>query len=106
MQGYDITPILHDSNKIIRECCFIENDEEVGPLMSRLRHLVTSEYKLTIYEDEPKFGDIYNRKNDPDELTNLWTDNSFKEKRFELINRLLHENLKAQTRLPKRIAGT
>ncbi|MFW9951395.1 MAG: sulfatase, partial [Candidatus Thorarchaeota archaeon] len=30
MQGYDITPILQDSKTKLRECCFIENDEEIG----------------------------------------------------------------------------
>ncbi len=106
MQGYDISPILQNPNKEIRDCCFIENDEEVGPLNSRLRHLITKEYKLTIYEGGVSFGDIYGRKDDPDELHNLWFEENFEQTRFELVNRLLHENLKAQTRLPKRIAGT
>ncbi|NHJ24928.1 MAG: DUF4976 domain-containing protein, partial [Candidatus Lokiarchaeota archaeon] len=73
---------------------------------SRLRHLITKDYKLTIYNGEVSFGDIYDRKDDPDELHNLWFEENFKQTRFELVNRLLHENLKAQTRLPKRIAGT
>ena len=106
MQGYDLTPILKNPEKKIRECCFIENDEEIGPLKSRLRHLITEDYKLTIYEDIVGFGDIFDRKNDPDELNNLWYNKEFKEKRFELIDKLLHENLKAQSYYPNRIAGT
>jgi arylsulfatase A-like enzyme len=106
MQGYDITPILKDPKTKVREYCFIENDEEIGPLNSRLRHLITEEYKLTVYEGEPNFGDIYNRLNDPDELHNLWFEPEFKGKRFKLVSQLLHENLKAQSRFPKRIAGT
>lgn len=106
MQGFDITPVLKDPNVKIRDCCFVENDEEIGPLKSRIRHLITEDYKLTIYESKPGFGDIYDRKNDPHELNNLWNDKNFREKRFELVDKLLHENLKAQTRLPKRIAGS
>jgi len=106
MQGYDISPILGDPRKKVRDCVFIENDEDIGTLKSRLRHLVTEQYKLTVYESEPDFGDIYDRKNDPHELTNLWYDEGFKEKRFELVNKLLNESLRAQTRWPKRIAGT
>jgi arylsulfatase A-like enzyme len=106
MQGYDMTPVLRNPKEEIRDCCFIENDEEIGPLKSRIRHLITEDYKLTVYEEIPNFGDIYDRKNDPDELNNLWNDPNFKEKRFELVNKLLHENLKVQTRYPKRIAGT
>jgi len=106
MQGYDISPILKDPQKKVRDCVFIENDEDVGTLKSRLRHLVTEQFKLTIYESEPDFGDIYDRENDPHELNNLWYNEGFKEKRFELVNRLLNESLRAQTRWPKRIAGT
>jgi arylsulfatase A-like enzyme len=106
MQGVDITPILKYPEEKIRDCCLIENDEEIGPLTSRLRHLITEDYKLTIYEGMDNFGDIYDRKNDPDELNNLWYNDNFKEKRFELVNKLLQENLKAQSRFPKRIAGT
>ena len=106
MQGYDITSILKNPEQKSRNCCFIENDEEIGPLKSRLRHLITDQYKLTIYESMQGYGDMYDRKNDPDELNNLWYNEDFKEKRFELVDTLLHENLRAQTYFPKRIAGT
>ncbi|MHA1491070.1 MAG: sulfatase family protein [Promethearchaeota archaeon] len=106
MQGYDITPILKDPNQKIRDCCLIENDEEVGTLNARLRTLITEDYKLTIYEGLSDFGDIFDRKNDPNELNNLWYDMDFKDKRFELVNKLLQENIKAQSKYPKRIAGT
>ncbi|MFW9873174.1 MAG: sulfatase [Candidatus Thorarchaeota archaeon] len=106
MQGFDITPTLENPETKIRDCCFIENDEEIGLLKSRLRHLITEEYKLTVYENLPGYGDIYSRKNDPDELNNLWYNKEFKGKRFELVDKLLHEYLKAQSYYPKRIAGT
>ncbi|MFX0075713.1 MAG: sulfatase, partial [Candidatus Hermodarchaeota archaeon] len=106
MQGFDISPILENPNVRIRDCVLIENDEEIGPLESRLRHLITEEYKLTVYEGVEDFGDIYDRKNDPNELHNLWNDINFREIRFNLVNKLLHENLKAQTKNPKRIAAT
>ncbi|MFX1411025.1 MAG: sulfatase [Promethearchaeota archaeon] len=106
MQGFDITPILENPNIKIRDSIFVENDEEIGLLEARLRHLITENYKLTIYERMSDFGDIYNRKNDPNELNNLWFNESFKDKRFELVSRLLQENLKAQKKFPKRIAAS
>ncbi len=106
MQGFDISPIIMDPNKKIRDSVLVENDEEVGVFKARLRHLITEDYKLTIYNSLINFGDIYDRKNDPQELNNLWYDEKFKDKRFELVNQLLHENLKAQTYHPKRIAGS
>ena len=106
MQGYDITPILEDPDQKVRDCVLIENDEEVGPLISRLRHIVMEDYKLTVYESLPEYGDLFDRKNDPNELNNLWYDNNYKDLRFKLVNKLLNENLKAQSKYPKRIAGT
>jgi arylsulfatase A-like enzyme len=106
MQGKDFSPVLEDPDAEIRDCCYIENDEEIGTLKSRLRHLITKKYKLTVYQSKPNHGDIYDRINDPLELHNLWYEDSFKEKRFELLNKLLNESLKALGHSPKRIAGT
>jgi arylsulfatase A-like enzyme len=109
MQGYDMTPVLKDPENIDiqpRDCCFIENDEEVGILNVRLRHLITKDFKLTIYKDLDNFGDLFDRKNDTLEMNNLWYNEEFKDKRFQLVNKLLHETLKAQSIYPKRIAGT
>ncbi len=106
MQGYDITPVFSNPDIKIREAVYIENDEEIGPLKSRLRHLITEDYKLTLYEEQRNFGDIYDRKNDPLELNNLWYDKSFKGQRCKLIELLTYESLSAQSRYPKRVAGT
>ena len=106
MLGVDITPILRDPNAKVRECCFIEHDEELDNfnLKIRIRHLVTNDYKLTIDESTPGYGDLYDRKNDPWELTNLWYNEKYKDLRYQLIEQLLFENLKAQSRYPKREA--
>ncbi len=109
MQGFNMSAVLKDPENSAhqpRDCCYIENDEEVGPLHERLRHLITKEFKLTIYEGHREYGDLFNRKNDLDELNNLWYDEQYNGVKFELVNKLLHENLSAQTRYPKRIAGT
>ncbi|MFW9948644.1 MAG: sulfatase [Candidatus Thorarchaeota archaeon] len=106
MQGFDISQILETPTQKVRDSILIENDEEVGPLESRLRHLITDDYKLTIYEGLDNFGDIYSRKDDPHEINNLWYDKNHRDTRFNLVNKLLQENLKAQTKLPERIAAT
>ena len=107
MQGYDMTSVLKEPENIEkqpRDCCLIENDEEVGPLYVRLRHLITKDYKLTVYEGHKEYGDLFDRKNDRDELNNLWFDEP--EVRFNMVNRLLHECLTVQSRFPERIGGT
>jgi hypothetical protein len=109
MQGYDMRSVLeapNDSSVEPRDCVLIENDEEVGRLNVRLRHLITKEHKLTMYEGYPEYGDLFDRKKDPYEMNNLWFDENLKELRFKLVNQLLQECLKNQSRLPKRIAGT
>ncbi len=106
MNSLDLTPILENPNAKVRECCYIEHDEEVGPLKCRIRHLVTEDYKLTIYEGHRGIGDLYHRKEDTDEINNLWNDKNYRDIRSQLIERLLHESLTALSRFPKRMAGS
>ena len=104
IQGVDLTPVLKDPELKVRDCCFIEEDEELGPLAIRLRHLITDTHKITIYENLEDAGDIYDRITDPDELYNLWDkDRDLREK---LVLKILNENLKAQTKIPKRQAAS
>ncbi|MFX0076930.1 MAG: sulfatase, partial [Candidatus Hermodarchaeota archaeon] len=72
IQGIDLTPTLKNPTAKVRDHCFIEEDEELGPLSIRLRHLITETHKITIYAGLEDVGDIYDRINDPDELNNLW----------------------------------
>jgi len=106
MQGRDMTPILQDSQETIREACLVEHDEELFNfgINVRLRHLITEKHKLTVYAGLNGYGDLFDRKDDPNELQNLWE--SKPKLRNQMIERLLHENLQAQSIYPKRIALT
>ena len=104
MQGVDLTPALKDPEKKVRDCCLIEEDEILFRSPIRVRHLVTDNYKLTLYSELEDHGDLFDRKNDPHELRNLWYDENYKDLRFELVNKLYHENLKAQILYPRRKA--
>jgi arylsulfatase A-like enzyme len=104
IQGVDLTPVLKDPKVKVRDCCYVEEDEELGPISIRLRHLITETHKITIYAGLEDTGDIYDRVNDPDELNNLWDkDRDLKE---SLVTKILQENLKAQTKIPKRQASS
>ncbi|MFX0070652.1 MAG: sulfatase [Candidatus Hermodarchaeota archaeon] len=108
MQGCDLTLVLKDTTQKVRDHCLIMEDEEIGPngpLYCRLRHLITEEYKLTIYEGVPDYGDLYHRKNDPNELNNLWFNRDYSDVRLKLLHQLYREDLKSQGRFPKRNAG-
>ena len=104
MQGIDLTPALKDPAKKVRDCCLIEEDEEREDNRVRLRTLITDDFKLTIYKGIDNYGDLFDRRNDPYELKNLWFDDNFKEVRFKLVNKLIHEVLKAQSEYPHKQA--
>ena len=57
-------------------------------------------YTLTIYNKLHGYGDLFDRVNDPDELNNLWYSNP--ELRLELLDKLVHEIIGAQSLYPKK----
>jgi len=103
MQGYDITPILKEPTNKVRQQVLIEHDEEIAQdKIFRLRTLITEQYRLTIYDGYDEIGDLFDYKNDSNEVDNLW--NSDKELRDQLIERLLREIISLRPRIPKRSA--
>ncbi len=70
----------------------------------RLRTLITENHRLTLYDGFHNFGDIFDYRNDPDEINNLWTKD--KELRNTLIEKLLREIISLRPRYPKRCAYT
>ncbi|MHA1526547.1 MAG: hypothetical protein ACTSQD_05905 [Promethearchaeota archaeon] len=67
----------------------------------RIKTLVTERYTLTVYNKLPEYGDLFDRKNDPDELNNLWYSNP--ELRHKLMDKLVHEIINAQSLYPKQM---
>jgi arylsulfatase A-like enzyme len=102
-QGVDITPVLREPIKKVRDRILIEHDEEIAKdKIMRLLTLVNENYRITLYNDFDKIGDIFNLKEDPNELYNLWSSNN--EVRNRLVEELLRESLKVKPRLPRREA--
>ena len=112
MQGIDISPILEDPKRELRDCCLIEVDEydrdvanrsdKFQPAAGRLKYLMTGRYSLVVYDGFPGYGDLFNLQEDPDELNNLWDQKP--ELRAELVEKLLFEVIKQQTFYPKKQA--
>jgi len=102
-QGYDITPVLKEPQNKIRKQLLIEHDEEIADDTTfRLRTLVTENHRLSLYDGYENTGDLFDYKNDPDEMDNLWDKD--KELRNRIIERLLREIISLRPRLPKRCA--
>ncbi len=116
IQGIDITPVLKDPCVKVRDSCLIEVDEAdisnkrrtkeklpFGNLEMRVKSLVTERYTLTIYNKLHGYGDLFDRENDPEELNNLWYSNP--ELRLELLDKLVHEIINAQSLYPKKMGA-
>lgn len=68
-----------------REHAFVECVDD--PRGLRLKTIVTREWKATLYHGE-RFGELYDLRNDPGELRNLWDDPEYQRTRAELVARI------------------
>jgi len=103
MQGEDVSSILKNPNKKVRDKVLIEHDEEIWKdKRFRVRTLITEQHRLSIYDGLDTFGDIYDYENEPQEVNNLWGEN--KELKNQLTNQLLREIIKLQPKYPERCA--
>ena len=104
-----MTPILNNPEAKIRDHCIIEEDEDSQrdsyklPTL-RVRTMVTEDYRITVYQGHENTGDLYDLKNDAQELNNLWQDENSKQVKDRLLMKLLHELMNYQDRLPKKEA--
>jgi arylsulfatase A-like enzyme len=109
MQGYDLSPILKNPDIKLRDNCIIEEDEDSQrdsyklPAL-RVRTMVTEDYRITVYQGHNDTGDLFDLKNDPHELNNLWHDENSQLLKNRLTNKLLHELMDLQDRHPKKEA--
>lgn len=86
----------------VRDCTLCENNHD--PNAINLKTLITKDYKMTIRIDSD-FGELYDLKNDPDEITNHWDDEEYKEIKMKLYHKFITE-LMAMEPLPMpRICG-
>jgi len=97
MQGKSMVTILDNPDKKINEDILVEMDDDY--LDEKTRTLITDDWRLTVFKNH---GDLFNRKEDPDELNNLWDDESLKDVKLELILKLMRKNLRIKESYVKR----
>ena len=105
MEGRSFAPLLNGETDAHRDAVIVERiaifgsgrPELVGtdkahaqPIVQRVKMLVTEDWKLLHY-GTTEYGELYNVKDDPEDLTNLWDDPAHADVRAQLVERLLIE---------------
>ena len=83
MQGKSLIPVLENPEKSVKDSILIEMDDDHNN--ERTRTLITEEWRITIFSDH---GELYNLKDDPEELNNLWNEVSLNNVKLDLILKL------------------
>jgi len=104
IQGVSLLPVIGgDGAAITRDSMVIEDDQQRAVLSfasgSRLRTLVTPRWRITIAHDEP-WGELYDLRNDPHEMDNLFDEPGHRGVRGELMERLAYRQMELTDRSP------
>jgi arylsulfatase A-like enzyme len=104
IQGVSLLPVLDGTGaRLARDSMVIEDDQQRAvfglPSGSRLRTLVTPRWRMTIAHGEA-YGELYDLKNDPDEMDNLFEDAAHRGVRAELMEELAYRQLELADRSP------
>ncbi len=92
MQGKSLGPILKNPDTIINEDVLIEMDDEY--INEKTRTLISEEgWRLTVFSNIDNEGQLFNLKDDPNEMNNLWNNKSYKDIKSDLVLRLFRKNL-------------
>jgi arylsulfatase A-like enzyme len=99
MQGLDVPEVLSGETDQGREEVVVE----LRPVRDGIyqKTLVTPDYKLVVY-DHIEWGELYDRKADPEQLENLFDKPDYRDKREELTRRLIRCEMGYEARRPRR----
>jgi len=75
IQGHSLLPLISGARQKLRERLLIEEEGQryyMGfPDRVRMRSVITDRYRLSLYDGVP-WGELYDLREDPDELVNRW----------------------------------
>ena len=91
VQGYSLLPLMAGTRKRHRERLLIEEEGQryyMGfPDRVRMRSVITERYRLSLYDGVP-WGELYDLREDPEELINRWDDPGARALRGSLADEL------------------
>jgi uncharacterized sulfatase len=102
MTGLNQKDVWFGKKKSIRDHIIVENRHQ--PTTVHLKTYVNERYKITVYYNQP-YGELFDLKEDPQEIRNLWGDQKYLQLKQELLLKLIQAEMgKEPLRMP-RIAG-
>jgi len=88
MQGKSMEPLLKDPQQKINEDVLIEMDDDHNN--QKIRTIISDQWRLSVFREH---GELFDLKKDPDEMNNLWNDNSYLGVKTELLLRLTRREI-------------
>lgn len=102
MQGVDQMSNWTGKAEKARDHVMVENRHQ--PRVMHLRTYIDERYKMTIHRNH-EYGEMFDLKDDPNEMRNLWDDPAYADIKARVMHRFLNAELEREpTRMP-RIAG-
>jgi arylsulfatase A-like enzyme len=104
MQGRSLLPLMRGDEARPRDAMVVEEEGQrvyMGfPGRARVRTLVTQRHRLSVY-DGVEWGELYDLRDDPHELANLWFDPDSQEVLRGLLARLAREMIACSETSPR-----
>lgn len=93
MTGNDQSEVWKGNEEKKRDFVIVENHQQ--PYSLYQKQLVTDQYKITIYMNY-EYGELFDLRNDPNELVNLWDKPEYQELKFKMIQKLVQAQMKKE----------
>ncbi len=100
--GDSLVPLLTGWIDSVQDSVIAELDEDYLGL--QLRTVITEDYWLTVYGGGREFGELYDLREDPNQLYNRWDDPSYESVKHELQEELLYRLIETGSVLPRRLS--
>jgi len=101
VQGCSYKEVLTGAKRSVRDWAYIEYDESY--INDRLRHIRSKEWAITLYANS-EHGMLFDLRNDPLELHNLWDTPEYQETKRELLVELLKQTVRNDDWLPQKLS--
>ena len=105
VQGLDLSPLIRgDRDMLDRETLLVEEDTYFADILGfsgqvRIRTLVTGRHRLSVFHGAD-WGELYDLREDPREIRNLWEDPAYRDVRQGLLWQLTQSMIGYAERSP------